>query len=96
MNVDQIISCLKEHWGELKERGVKSIAIFGSMARGEATPESDVDILVEFDKPIGLFEFVRVKFYLEEIIGSEVDLVTPEAIRPAMREQILAEAIYAE
>jgi predicted nucleotidyltransferase len=96
MKADQIISSLKEHWGELKERGVKSIAIFGSMARGEATPESDVDILIEFDKPIGLFEFVRVKFYLEEIIGSEVDLVTPEAIRPAMREQILAEAIYAE
>jgi predicted nucleotidyltransferase len=96
MNADQIIKSLKEHWEELNARGIKSIAVFGSFARGEATSESDVDILVEFDKPIGLFDFVRTKYFIEDILGTEVDLVTPDAIRPALRENILAEAVYAE
>jgi len=58
-------------------------------------PESDVDILVEFAKPIGLFEFVRLKIYLEKLLQRKVDLVTPDALKERMREQILKEAIRA-
>jgi predicted nucleotidyltransferase len=73
---------------------VKSIAVFGSVARGEATPSSDIDLLVEFSRPVGLFEFIRLKFYLEVLTSCRVDLVTHDAIRPAMRQDILNEAVY--
>jgi predicted nucleotidyltransferase len=68
--------------------------VFGSLARGEATPASDIDLLVEFDRPVGLFEFIRLKLYLEDLTGRGVDLVTPDAIRPAMRAGILNEAVH--
>jgi predicted nucleotidyltransferase len=54
-----------------------------------------VDILVDFEKPVGLFEYARLKMYLEGVLGREVDLVTPEALRQELREEILREAIRA-
>ena len=66
---------------------IKRIGIFGSAARGEATELSDVDILVEFEKPIGL-DFVLLGDELEELLGVKVDLVTPNAIRPDMFQDI--------
>jgi predicted nucleotidyltransferase len=78
----------------LHQRGVRSLAVFGSLARGNPTPTSDMDVLVEFDRPVGLFEFIRLKFYLEELTGFPVDLVTPDAIHPALREVILNEAVH--
>jgi len=63
------------------------------VARGEATDRSDIDLLVEFNQPIGLFEFFRLKYYLETLIGSKVDLVTPDALHPALRDSILNEAV---
>jgi len=74
---------------------VKSLAIFGSVARNEATAGSDIDILVEFGQPVGLFEFVRIKARLEKILDRPVDLVTPEALKKQLKEQILKEAVYA-
>jgi predicted nucleotidyltransferase len=65
------------------------------VARGQARKNSDVDILVDFDKPVGLFEYARLKMYLEDVLGREVDLVTPEALRKELREDILREAIRA-
>jgi len=67
---------LKRHQADLRQRGAKSLAVFGSLARGEATPASDIDLLVEFDRPVGLFEFIRLKLYLEDLTGRGVDLVT--------------------
>ena len=61
------------------------------MARGQASKNSDVDILVDFEKPVGLFEYARLKMYLEGVLGRELDLVTPEELR----EDILREAIRA-
>ncbi|MBK9713413.1 MAG: nucleotidyltransferase family protein [Kouleothrix sp.] len=75
--------------------GVSSLAVFGSVAREEAGAESDVDILVEFGQPVGLFEFVRLQQRLEALLGRRVDLVTPDALRPTMRDRILHEAIDA-
>ncbi len=69
--------------------------MFGSVARNRIRKHSDVDLLVEFDQPIGLFEFARLKLYLEKILGRRVDLVTREALRKELREQILREAIHA-
>ncbi len=95
MRRDEALQILKSHKQELTKFDVKSLAIFGSVARDEAGPESDVDILVEFAKPIGLFEFVRLKTYLEELLQRKVDMVTPDALKDRLREQILKEAIRA-
>jgi len=94
MNLKTVSALLKRHQADLHQRGVKSLAVFGSLARGEATPASDIDVLVEFDRPVGLFEFIRLKLYLEELTGRHVDLVTPDALRPAMRAEILNEAVH--
>ena len=96
MDRDKALQILSEHKDELKEKhGVKSIAIFGSTARNEATPDSDVDILVEFERPIGLFELSRLQFHLESILARDVDLTTPGGLIPQLRDQILEEAVYA-
>jgi len=73
---------------------VKEIGIFGSYVRGEESEESDVDILVDFYEPIG-WEFVDFKEFLEEVLDKEVDLVTVEALKPQLREEILKEVVYA-
>ena len=94
MNLISVSEILKMHQPDLAQRGVKSLAIFGSLARGDATENSDIDLLVEFDRPVGLFEFIRMKFYLEELTQRRIDLVTPDALRPAMRDTIIGEAVH--
>jgi predicted nucleotidyltransferase len=75
--------------------GVTSLALFGSAARNESSSESDVDLLVEFDEPVGLFHFFSVQHRLEEILGvRKVDLVQRGALHPALRDRILAEAVH--
>jgi hypothetical protein len=95
MRRDEVLARLAAHREALRQLGVKSLAVFGSVARDEARPDSDVDVLVEFGRPVGLFDFVRVQIRLEEILGCRVDLATPDALRPSMRERILSEAVYA-
>lgn len=75
--------------------GVRSLEIFGSVARGEAAPGSDVDMLVQFDRAIGLFHFFRVQRRLEQILGCRVDLVMRDAVKPQLRDRIFREAIRA-
>lgn len=94
MNQKDVLTILKKQKRTLNEFGVHSIALFGSYARGEAHRNSDIDILVEFNHPVGLFEFARLKLYLEKKLGRKVDLVTPEALRKEMREDILREAFH--
>jgi predicted nucleotidyltransferase len=95
MERETIIQLLKKQKRQLKKFGVRSISVFGSVARNKIRKQSDIDLLVEFDKQIGLFEFARLKMYLEEVLGRKVDLVTPEALRKELRETILREAIHA-
>ncbi|MBI5528391.1 MAG: nucleotidyltransferase family protein [Deltaproteobacteria bacterium] len=95
MGKNDILRTIDEHKGELASRGVKSLSIFGSYARGEERPESDVDILVEFAVPVGLFEFIRLKRYLERILGVEVDLVTRDALKTGIKERVIREAVHA-
>ena len=95
MELDKILVLLKSRRRQLKKYGIVSLSIFGSVARNQARKNSDVDILVDFEKPVGLFEYARLKMYLEDVLGREVDLVTPEALRKELREDILREAIRA-
>jgi predicted nucleotidyltransferase len=82
---------------KLRTYSVRHIAVFGSTARDQATVHSDVDVLVEFEPQasVGLFTFVRLLDHLSDVMGTRIDLATPGALRPEMREQILAEAVRA-
>ncbi len=97
MNKSEVLEKLTLFRNEQKKFSVKGLYLFGSYVRGEAIRESDLDILVEFetDAPIGLFEFARLRRRLSELVGREVDLVTRDAIRPEMRDEILREAVHA-
>ncbi len=95
MQRDEILRVLQAHRTELRALGVESLALFGSYARDTAQADSDVDLLVEFNRPVGLFAFVQLQLQLEALLDRRVDLVTPDAVRPTMREQILQEAIDA-
>ena len=89
------VEILKNNKKELEEKfGLKTIGVFGSFARGEQRKRSDVDILVEFRKSIGIFEFIDVKLHLEKLLGRKVDLVTKKALKPYIKERILKEVIY--
>ncbi len=93
MKLEEAIAILNTHQQQLKEFKVKSLTIFGSVARDEASLDSDVDLLVEFEKPVGLFTFIRLQRYLENILGRSVDLGTPDSLKPYLREPVLKEAV---
>jgi uncharacterized protein len=97
MSRDEVLQKLRGEKSRLAAFSVKSLAVFGSVARGEETIVSDVDLLVEFQPGarVGLFEFVRLQRFLSELLGCRVDLATAQALRKEMRDKILAEAIHA-
>ena len=74
---------------------VKEIGIFGSVARGEQTASSDVDVLVEFSEPIGFFKFLDLENFLTRILNKKVDLVTKKALKPVVKDRILKDVVYA-
>lgn len=84
---------LAQHRAELDRFGVKSLAVFGSVARGEAGPASDVDILVEFNDTPGFDQYMDLKFFLEDLLKRSVDLVTSAALKPRMRPIVEREAV---
>jgi len=93
--VGEIKEILKSHKSELQGKyGVKEIGIFGSYVRKEQTERSDVDILVEFEKPTGLLEFVGLKNHLSDLFGMNVDLVMRKALKPRIGQRILSEVVY--
>ena len=73
---------------------IKEIGLFGSFIRGEETPDSDIDILVEMEKPIDLFQFLELEELLSDLTGCKVDLVSKKALKPGIGEQILQEVVY--
>ena len=97
MRRDEALRVLADHREEIRAFGVTSLALFGSVARDEAGPESEVDVLVEFEPgaPIGLLEFVRLQRFLGETLGCRVDLVDREGLLPELRDAILQEAVDA-
>ena len=94
MKRDAVIQTLKGQNAELSTQfGVKSLLLFGSVARDEATSSSDVDLLVEFNRPVGYFGLFALQAHLEELLGCPVDLGTPESLKPRLRERVMGELI---
>lgn len=95
MKRDDVIRMLAEHRDELQHQfGVKSLALFGSVARDEATETSDVDVLVEFDRPIGMFHLIGTEQFIAQLLGiTKVDLILRRAVLPELKVDILTEAI---
>lgn len=92
-----IISLLRKHESIIRERfGVATIGIFGSFARGEERPDSDVDVLVTFRKGEETFNnYMDCKFYFEDLFGRKVDLVMKDALKKRLKPHILDEVVYA-
>jgi len=95
MTVDEVPSVLARHHDALCALGVRSLRVFGSVARGEANAGSDVDLLVDLAPELDLFDFIDVKLYLEEALGTPVDLVEQRALRGPMLGRVLREAVDA-
>jgi predicted nucleotidyltransferase len=93
--IDEFKSRIDSHRKELEdEYFVKDIGLFGSYIKGKQDKGSDLDILVEFSKPISLFTFTRLQRYLSQLLGVEVDLVMRKALKPRIGERILSEVVY--
>jgi len=91
-DVEDIKRILLRNKAELRKRfKVKTIGVFGSYVRGEQKRQSDVDLLVEFEEPVGLFEFMDLEMYLTDLLGVKVDLVSKKALKPHIDERILKE-----
>ncbi|MEO7838044.1 MAG: nucleotidyltransferase family protein [Anaerolineales bacterium] len=94
MKQDVVIKILKQKNAEMTTQfGVKSLLLFGSVARNEATTTSDVDLLVEFNRPVGYFGLFALQDYLEKLLGCSVDLGTPDSLKPRIRERVMGELI---
>ncbi len=91
---EDIARQLAPHAAELRAMGVSSLALFGSSVRGEEQEGSDIDLLVDFERPVSLFHFVRVRELLESVLAPyPVDLVMRSAVRKEIREEVLREAV---
>ena len=95
MRRDEALRRLRGKRDALRSFDVSRLALFGSVARDTATPGSDVDILVAFERPVGLFHFIRLKNFLESVLGAHVDLATQEALDPRLRDEILQDLVDA-
>ena len=94
MKQDLVIQILKQKNAEMtKQFGVKSLLLFGSVARNESTSTSDVDLLVEFNRPVGYFGLFALQDYLEKLLGCPVDLGTPNSLKPYIKERVMGELI---
>ena len=92
---EEVLARIDRAVPELRAHAVKELWLFGSAAREELKAGSDIDILVDFNAPVTLFEFARLRRRLESLLGRSVDLVTRDALKPQLREQILREAVRA-
>ena len=94
MKQEDVLQTLKQKNTELtKQFGVKSLSLFGSVARNEATQTSDVDLLVEFNRPVVYFGLFALQDYLEKLLGCSVDLGTPNSLKPYIKKRIEGELI---
>ena len=88
MNLDKFKKQLNEI---CRQNGIAMLAVFGSVARGEDTPESDVDLLIKLKKPVGLIEFIRLEDKFVEVFGRKVDLAIEESLHPLIRQNVLSD-----
>jgi hypothetical protein len=95
MTRDQVIRRLKAHAGEIRQRGVQHLSLFGSTARGNARPDSDVDVLIDIPagRKFSLIDLADLRVRLREITGVETDVIVRDDLRPERRAQIAKEAV---
>ena len=91
------LDTLRAHEADLRRLGVAHAAIFGSVARGEARPESDIDVLLELDeqRPMGIFEYARLKLYINELFDHPSDVVNRRTLKPLLQANILHDTVHA-
>jgi predicted nucleotidyltransferase len=94
MAQDDRLQRLKAQHGKLAAFNVRSLSVFGSVARGEAGPDSDIDILVEFNGPATFDQYMKLKLFLEDVLGTPVDLLTRKGIRPELAPYVEREAVH--
>ena len=95
MKIEEKLKRLKELKTEIKKNYfIKKIGVFGSYIRKEEKSESDLDILVEFSKPIDIFKFMELERFLSEELNIKVDLVSKKALKPFIGREILKEVVY--
>lgn len=94
-SLDKVKTILKEEKNTLSGKyGVSEIGVFGSFISGDSTDKSDIDILVDFKKPIGLLKFVQLENYLSNKLGRKVDLVSKKGIKPYIKKGIINSTVY--
>jgi uncharacterized protein len=94
MKRDKVSQILQVHRTELEQKyGVRSLSLFGSVARDEDGPASDVDLLVEFGRPVGYFGLFALQDYLESLLGCKVDLGTSDSLKPRIRDRVMGECV---
>jgi len=94
MKREKLINFLRDNLAEIRGYGIKSLALFGSFARDEATDKSDVDLLVEFEGKVTFDSYMDLKFFLEDSLGCSVDIVSKQMLKPQIRDIVEREAIY--
>ena len=95
-NKEEVLALLRQHGAQLRRYGVKRCGLFGSFARGQQNIGSDIDLLVEFESGSKSFDnFMSLAFFLEEVMGRKVDLITTESLSPYIGPRILHEVEYA-
>jgi uncharacterized protein len=94
---DEVIATLRAHERELRQRGVRHAALFGSVARKQARPASDIDIMIELDPevPVDLFEYVAITQYLKDLFAARVDVANRRSLKPMVRPYAERDAVYA-
>jgi predicted nucleotidyltransferase len=94
---EHVLRILAAHRAEFRTMGVRELSIFGSLARGEATEASDVDVLVDYEPgtPLSFFRVCELRYRIEDLLGAQVDVVTTGGLRPEIRDEVLNEAIRA-
>jgi uncharacterized protein len=97
MDKQDILATLREHEAALKAQGVTHAALFGLRARGDAEPDSDIDIMIELDPAarVTMFDYVDIKEFIEGLFREPVDVVNRDGLKPLVRPQAAADAIYA-
>ena len=97
LDLQYVLETLRSHESDLRRLGVSHAAVFGSVARGEAGLESDIDVLVDLDedRPMGIFQYARLKLYIGELLDGPSDVVNRRTIKPLLRANILHDLIHA-
>lgn len=97
LDLQSVLEILRTHEDDLRRLGVAHAGVFGSVARGDVRPDSDIDVLIDLDEnhAIGIFEYARLKLYLEELLGGSTDVVNRRTLKPLLQPGILRDTVHA-